>query len=551
MRVSTLIILLIFACCGCGLLLFIGVDRIHAKESKAKADVGQRKLALRDLNILETSFNQWLVLSDLVLGNGQTYLHHGAQDLASKLASLKETLDDELEFLPEGRDRLNDFELFLKKQAERLDESVMLKQKDRDLRLNELLTEMDRESAQPIEALAALRETLEHEYEVSADLLDQTMSTARSKKGLLLCLFLLSIVLLWAVSSRKLGRPIAQLTSDSKMVMTEGCEFSSLANGPIELTELRATFIELVESLNDKIHEINQKQIEREKLHQEMMEISRKAGMAEVASEVLHNVGNVLNSLNVSATVTRQQLSKSAIDKLVIARDVIKENEGDLIGFLTTTKRGRHFPGALDVVTNRLVSEHRNYVSESEVLLDNINHVRAIINTQQSLARGPRGVIQMFCLSETIQSCIGIMSESLAKQHVELDFECPRIMNVKTDKDKLKQILVNLIANARDAIVEHGYDNQIRKISIGVIEIEGSVQISIRDTGVGIAKENLKQLFTHGFTTKKTGHGFGLHSCALAAQVMGGALSAQSNGVGTGATFVLVIPKEQSELCKV
>lgn len=551
MRVSTFIILLIFACCGCGLFLFIGLDRIHAGETQAKADVAQRKLALRDLSILEASFDQWLVLSDLVFGNDQTYLLDGALDLASRLAGQKETLDEELIFLSQGQNRLNDFEVFLKNQSKRLKESVALNQKDRDRRLYEMLTAMDNESSKPIDALAMLREEVEREFEGSVVLLDQVMATARSKKIMLLCLFLLSIGLLWAASSRKLGRPIAQLTSDSKLVMTEGCEFSSLANAPIELKELRSSFVELVDSLQDKIREIKQKQIEREQLHQEMMEVSRQAGMAEVASEVLHNVGNVLNSLSVSATVTREQLSQSTIDKLVIARDVIKENEDDLARFLTATKRGRNFSGALDVVTNRLVSEHRKCVSESTVLLDNINHVRAIINTQQSLARGNKGVIQEFCLDETIQSCIAIMSESLVRRHVVVEFECPRIMILKTDKDKLKQILVNLISNARDAIVEQGQDVKDRRISIRVTEIEGSIQISVRDTGLGIAKENLKQLFAHGFTTKKTGHGFGLHSCALAAQAMGGALSAQSNGIGTGATFVLVIPKEQSQLCKV
>ena len=105
--------------------------------------------------------------------------------------------------------------------------------------------------------------------------------------------------------------------------MLEDCEFASIGDGPIEVTELRTSFVELVDSLKDKISQINQKQAEREVLHQEMVEMSRKAGMAEVASEVLHNVGNVLNSLNVSATVTRKQLESSAVKKLMIARDAI------------------------------------------------------------------------------------------------------------------------------------------------------------------------------------------------------------------------------------
>jgi len=269
--------------------------------------------------------------------------------------------------------------------------------------------------------------------------------------------------------------------------------------------------------------------------------------MAEVASEVLHNVGNVLNSLNVSVALTRKQLVTSAVKKLVIARDALKKNEDDLAGFLTTSKRGRHFPGALDVVTNQLVNENRKYLEESELLLENINHVRSIINTQQTFARSG-GVVQSFCLAEAIQSAVRILAESLGKHRIEVDVECPQTLNLTTDKDKLKQVLVNLIANARDAIMEN---SQGGTIFISVIEIDGSIQLSVRDTGAGILKEDMKNLFAHGFTTKETGHGFGLHSCALAAQVMGGSLSAKSEGRGLGATFVLTIPKEQAELCKV
>jgi signal transduction histidine kinase len=66
--------------------------------------------------------------------------------------------------------------------------------------------------------------------------------------------------------------------------------------------------------------------------------------------------------------------------------------------------------------------------------------------------------------------------------------------------------------------------------------------MTVSDNGVGIASENLTRIFNHGFTTRKDGHGFGLHSGALAAREMGGALWAQSDGPGKGATFTLELP---------
>ena len=547
MRVSTVIILLIFACCGCGLLLFVGMNYIHQQELRAKESLSQRRLAMRDLSILETSFEQWLVLSDLILGSGQTYLHQGATELAEKIGSLKLMLDKELQMLPDAAEHLEVFDAFAVRQSKRLSAAMSLGPKNRDDRLYDLLTQMDEDVANPIEALSALRSSIEREHQLAVELIEQVSSRGRMYRFYLLAAFLFAILLIWRQGSRRLGQPIARLTAESKQAMLEDREFASIGDGPVEVTELRSSFVELVDSLKDKIIEINREQAEREALHQEMVEMSRKAGMAEVASEVLHNVGNVLNSLNVSATVTRKQLETSAIKKLMIARDAISNNKHDLVLFLTESKMGKHFPGALDVVTKQLEGENRRLLEESDQLIESISHVKSIINTQQSFARAG-GLIQSFCIDDLISDCVQILSATLSSQRVSVEIECPRTLSMTTDKNKLKQILVNLVTNACDAVVEH---DQYRNILIFVSEIEGDVQISVTDSGIGIGEENLKQLFFHGFTTKATGHGFGLHSCALAAQVMGGGLEAKSDGEGFGATFVLTIPKEQVELCKV
>ena len=547
MRVSTCIILLIVACCGCGLLLFAGLNRIHRNELQAKESVSRNELALRDLSILETSFQQWLVLSDLILGSDQTYLQQGATELAAKIGSLEIALDNELQSLPKAGQHLDVFEAFANRQTKRLSNAMNLDGNNREERLYDLLIEMDDDAAKPIEALSALRHSLDDEHQLAVRRLKTMSARSHWNMGYLLGMFLLALLLIWMLGSRKLGRPIAKLTFESKQVMLQDRDFASIVDGPIEVIELRTSFVELVDSLKDKISQINQKQAEREVLHQEMVEMSRKAGMAEVASEVLHNVGNVLNSLNVSATMTRKQLESSAVKKLMIARDAITSNKDDLAAFFTESKMGKHFPGALDVVTRQLESENRLLLEESGQLIENISHVKSIINMQQSFTRAG-GMIQSFCLDDLISGVVQISSETLASQRIHVEVECPKTLNMTTDKDKLKQILVNLVTNACDAVVEH---DQKRNILISVLEVDGSVRVSVTDSGIGIGEENLKQLFLHGFTTKETGHGFGLHSCALAAQAMGGGLEGESDGEGWGATFILTIPKEQAELCKV
>lgn len=89
-------------------------------------------------------------------------------------------------------------------------------------------------------------------------------------------------------------------------------------------------------------------------------------------------------------------------------------------------------------------------------------------------------------------------------------------------------------------------------MTIRVSRQDETARITVSDNGVGIAVENLTRIFAHGFTTKKNGHGFGLHSSALAAKELGGSLRASSEGPDRGATFILELPlnhKTEGLLC--
>jgi C4-dicarboxylate-specific signal transduction histidine kinase len=111
---------------------------------------------------------------------------------------------------------------------------------------------------------------------------------------------------------------------------------------------------------------------------------------------------------------------------------------------------------------------------------------------------------------------------------------------VQTDRYKLLQIIVNFIANACDAMVANS--STARRIAIRVRTVLGQLEIAVEDSGVGIAPALLPRVWEFGFTTKAHGHGFGLHSAAVAAQQLGGTVSAQSAGVGLGARFAVTIP---------
>jgi PAS domain S-box-containing protein len=276
-----------------------------------------------------------------------------------------------------------------------------------------------------------------------------------------------------------------------------------------------------------------------EQIHRQLLEASREAGMAEVATSVLHNVGNVLNSVNVSVALLRQALERSRVDYVTKAATLLIEHSADLADFLTNDSKGKSLPGYLQDLGDALRLEKKAFQAEVDSLAGNIEHIKVIVSMQQSLAK-PGGVMEELEPKELIEGALQINGVSLQRHGVQLAREYDTVPKVLADRSKVVQILVNLVTNARKAL-DQNKRNQ-RGMRLGIQAGASSVKISVADNGVGIAAENLTRIFAHGFTTRKDGHGFGLHSSALAAKEMGGSLSVQSEGLGKGATFTLELP---------
>ena len=283
-----------------------------------------------------------------------------------------------------------------------------------------------------------------------------------------------------------------------------------------------------------------------EQAHLELVESSRMAGMAEVASDVLHNVGNVLNSINVSTTVIREKVINSEITNLEKVASIINEYTDDLGTFFTEHPKGKHIPVYLSEVSKCMQDEQTDIMSRLQVLADNVQHIKDIINMQQSYSKVTGFEVQT-SLSKLVEDAIQINSAGLERHEVQLIREFEELGDVEIDKQKILQILVNLISNAKYAV--SGNDKEEKLLTIRIYKHgEDHLRIEVADKGVGILKDNLTKIFNHGFTTKKHGHGFGLHSGALAAKEMGGSLAVHSDGVGQGATFTLELPFKPVEV---
>ncbi len=277
-------------------------------------------------------------------------------------------------------------------------------------------------------------------------------------------------------------------------------------------------------------------------VHRQLLETSRQAGMAEVATGVLHNVGNVLNSVNVSTTILHEQVQQSKTSHVAKVRDMLQQHKGNLGEFLTNDPRGRQLPGFLAVLAEHLGNEQAMLLEELEQLRKNVEHIKDIVAMQQNYAK-VSGVVERIVITDLVEDAVRMNSGALARHDVTLVRDYQAAPEVMVEKHKVLQILVNVMRNAKYACDDSGRTD--KQIVVRVTAKDGRVQIRVIDNGVGIAPENLTRIFGHGFTTRKHGHGFGLHSGALAAREIGGSLIAQSEGPGKGATFLLEIPLQQ------
>ncbi len=301
------------------------------------------------------------------------------------------------------------------------------------------------------------------------------------------------------------------------------------------LGRLSATQVQL----DANAHERNRAEAELEQTHRQLLDTSRQAGMAEVATGVLHNVGNVLNSVNVSATLLSEQAKKSKVSDLAEVVALMEEQATDLGEFITHDPRGKQLPGFLAQLSRHLAVEQTTFLKEIYQLRKNVEHIKDIVAMQQSYAK-VSGVTETLNISDLVEDALRMNAAALTRHEVEVVREFAEIAPITLDKHKVLQVLVNLIRNAKYACDESGRVD--KRLTVRVANGDGQVRIAIIDSGVGIPPENLIRIFNHGFTTRKTGHGFGLHSGALAAKELGGALHVHSEGTGCGATFTLELP---------
>jgi len=287
---------------------------------------------------------------------------------------------------------------------------------------------------------------------------------------------------------------------------------------------------------------------ELEEAQGRLVDLSRKAGMAEVAAGVLHNVGNVMNSVNVGASMARESVASLQIDAVLKVSELLLERAGggDLGEFLTRDERGRRVPEYLDKLGHALAERRGRILGNIDYMLEHLEHMKRIVSAQQTYAKSG-GMTESCAPAELVEAALAISAAGLREARIEVRREIESLPSVLIDRHRVLQILVNLVSNAKHALMDREGDEP-RVLRIAVRADGGrDLVIEIEDNGVGIDPDVLTKIFNHGFTTRREGHGFGLHNSANAAQAMDGRLTAHSRGRGHGARFVLQIPLQAGE----
>jgi DNA-binding LacI/PurR family transcriptional regulator/signal transduction histidine kinase len=332
-------------------------------------------------------------------------------------------------------------------------------------------------------------------------------------------------------AGRRCAHAVLPVSGPDGLIGFALCELGALSPASLEILmhQLSAVF-----SVNGLMAEVHEK-------HKQLLDAARQAGMAEVAVGALHNVGNLLTSVGVSAEEIRAAAGEIAGAGLAKAAALLAEHEADLPAFFSTDPRGRLLPTYLTRATGNLARSTEQIRAEALELLEKTGLVRESIRALQDFARGG----QEHLLQETIElpvvvkAALEIQRAHLERHGVRVQQELDGVVPFVAQRSKLVHVLVNLVKNGVEAM--RGVPEEQRLLSVRARQEDGRIRVDVQDAGEGISPEHRDAIFRYGFTTKRDGHGFGLHTCANYMKQMGGSITASSDGVGRGATFTLWI----------
>lgn len=286
------------------------------------------------------------------------------------------------------------------------------------------------------------------------------------------------------------------------------------------------------------ISERKKSQAKIDALNQQVLNSAKIAGMAEVANSISHYLGNLLNSANISVELLLGQMNQSDyIRKMKHITDLIEEHIHASPDFFTKDEKGKLIPAYLKSAVAILEKEFEKMNQTTQELQQQLCSSIDVVIRQNEMSKISL-YLEPVLLSDVLIFAINMCEIKDIEVIIQNELDNAFVLN--TDKIKLLQILSSLLMNAKESLLK--CDRADKRITIAIQKADHHIQIAIQDNGIGISKENLKRLFSFGFSTKHQSYGFGLHHSFLLVKELNGLLECSSDGEGKGALFVLTLP---------
>ncbi|MGL1902011.1 MAG: ATP-binding protein [Fibrobacterales bacterium] len=306
-----------------------------------------------------------------------------------------------------------------------------------------------------------------------------------------------------------------------------------------QLEESRSEIERLHERLKSEYKEQNS---ELEVAKEKAGKVDLISGMNEITSSTLHNVKNIINSINLSIEQTKKIEDGDAIQALYKATDMLRTNINSIEDFIVHDSRGKklmEYYLAIEEMFEEEVEYHKRSV---ESLIKKVDSMNSIITTQQVYSGAKEN--DFVSIEAVVDDALQILATSLEAVKITVDKQFGAVPKVEIHKVKLVHVLVNLIKNAIEAIFEA--EKGAGTISIVTEKTDDSIALKISDNGPGISENDQSNLFQSGFSTKSNGHGFGLSSSKRYLEEMGATISVESSPQ-LGTTFSIFFSSTISE----
>ncbi|MBU2514126.1 response regulator [bacterium] len=337
---------------------------------------------------------------------------------------------------------------------------------------------------------------------------------------------------------RKDGSELWGIVSSSP-IMDESGSIQSSFTMIMDITDRKKAEEELARHKDHLEELVRERTEELERTHKELVEKAHKAGMADIATDIVHNIGNVLNSVKTSVQIIDNVVNNSLMINFKKANELLRENIDSLEEFICKDEKGKLLMNYYLKIEEGLDEEQLQVKELIERMRRMVDAIADIVSAQQSYTTFD-WLVEEADLRKTVSDAITVMNQQIEAFHIDLKLDFAEVPPVPIQRIKLLHVLINIIKNAGEAMASVPNHERSFSISVGYDPIDSkTILIRLKDNGPGISPENLERIFSYGFTTKKGRHGLGLHSCANYITEMGGKIWAENNSSGKGTTFFL------------